>query len=178
MPSGLLIGAQAKPSDNIAVELKSEMSSFRKSPRMPGFDYRGGLTAHVTLVTRLRQPLFNDESLAQICLQALDESSQRFETVFYAYCLMPDHLHLLVGVDYDATLKQFVHHFKTMSSFRLKQLTGSSPWQTSYHDRVLRREEDIATAQAYVWHNPVQEGLAETWDEYPYSGPREAFLPP
>jgi putative transposase len=88
---------------------------------------------------------------------------------------MPDHLHLLVGLDHDVTLKQFMHHFKTISAFRLKQATGSSPWQTSYYDRVLRREEDIAAAQAYVSHNPVMAGLGEDWEEYPYSGPREAF---
>ena len=142
---------------------------------MPGFDYRGGLTAHVTVVTRLRQPLFTDGALAQTCLRALAESSERFDATLYAYCLMPDHLHLLVGVDQDATLKQFMHQFKTVSAFRLKQATGSPPWQTSYYDRVLRREEDIESAQTYIWHNPVKEGLAETWDEYPYSGPREAF---
>jgi putative transposase len=142
---------------------------------MPGFDYRGGLTAHVTLVTRLRQPLFADDNVAQTCLQALTESVQRLDATLYAYCLMPDHLHLLIGLNPDATLKQFMHHFKTISSYRLKQLTGGSPWQTSYYDRVLRREETIGEVQAYVWHNPVKEGLAETWDAYPYSGPREAF---
>ena len=142
---------------------------------MPGFDYRGGLTAHVTVVTRQRHPLFTDDNLARICLQALDESSRRFDATLYAYCLMPDHLHLLVGLDADTTLKQFMHHFKTVSAFRLKQETSSSPWQTSYYDRILRREEDIAAAQAYVWQNPVMEGLAEKWDAYPYSGPREAI---
>jgi putative transposase len=142
---------------------------------MPEFDYRGGLTAHVTVVTRLRQPLFTDDRLAEVCLLALAESSERFDVSLYAYCLMPDHLHLLVGLDANTTLKQFMHHFKTVSAFRLKQVTGTSPWQTSYYDRVLRREEDIAAAQAYVWHNPVMEGLAEEWEDYPYSGPREAF---
>jgi REP element-mobilizing transposase RayT len=140
---------------------------------MPSFDYRGGLVAHVTIVTRLRQPLFTDDNLAQKCLQALMESARRFDAQLYAYCLMPDHLHLLVDIGANATLKEFVHHFKTVSSFRLKQATGQSPWQTSYHDRVLRRDEDTETVQAYVWENPVKAGLAEAWDAYPYSGPRE-----
>jgi REP element-mobilizing transposase RayT len=140
---------------------------------MPGFDYRGSLVAHVTIVTRLRQHIFTDDNLAQKCLDALNESAQRFDATLHAYCLMPDHLHLLVYVDAEATLKQFVHHFKTISSFRIKQETGRSPWQTSYHDRILRREDNISEVQAYIWNNPVEEGLAETWDAYPYSGPRE-----
>lgn len=142
---------------------------------MPGFDYRGSLIAHVTIVTRLRQPFFVDQRLAETCLQALSESTQRYEATLYAYCLMPDHLHCLLGVGEDSTLKQLVHHFKTISSFRLKQLSGQSPWQTSYHDRLLRKEDDIEDAQAYIWGNPVTAGLADSWEAYPYSGPREAF---
>jgi REP element-mobilizing transposase RayT len=88
---------------------------------------------------------------------------------------MPDHLHVLVGLDADTTLKQFVHHFKTISSFRLKQETGQAPWQTSYYDRVLRQEEGIADVQAYIWSNPVKAGLAEDWGNYPYSGPKDAL---
>jgi REP element-mobilizing transposase RayT len=117
---------------------------------MPGFDYRGSLVAHVTIVTRLRQHIFTDDNLAQKCLDALNESAQRFDATLHAYCLMPDHLHLLVYVDAEATLKQFVHHFKTISSFRIKQETGQSPWQTSYHEHPASRRQHQRSPGLYL----------------------------
>jgi REP element-mobilizing transposase RayT len=147
MPSGLHREAQPR---GARYHASSMSPGFRKSPRMPGFDYRGSLVAHVTIVTRLRQHIFTDDNLAQKCLDALNESAQRFDATLHAYCLMPDHLHLLVYVDAEATLKQFVHHFKTISSFRIKQETGQSPWQTSYHEHPASRRQHQRSPGLYL----------------------------
>jgi putative transposase len=91
-----------------------------------------------------------------------------------AYCFMPNHVHLLVvGLIETSRLQPFVQQFKQITGFAFKQEHGAPLWHRSYHDRVLRRDEDLPAVAAYIWGNPVRAGLVESVEEYPYSGPTE-----
>jgi len=110
--------------------------------------------------------------IVDLALAALDESLTKHQFTLHAYCFMPDHAHLLVGGDTASNLRGFVHHFKTLTGFRYKKATRRSLWQISYHDHVLRRDEDLHDVAAYIWHNPVRAGIASNAESYPYSGPQ------
>ncbi|MBN2380988.1 hypothetical protein JXM67_14415 [candidate division WOR-3 bacterium] len=49
-------------------------------------------------------------------------------------------------------------------------------WQRGYYDHILRKEEDLEIVANYIWGNPVRKGLAETIEEYPFSGPDESLI--
>ncbi len=125
-------------------------------------------------MTRGRQPLLEGET-ADLVLSKLHATTARFSLNLHAYCLMPDHLHLLLGVPEGISLQDIVRHFKQTSGYALKQEFGFEPWQVSYYDRVLRREESIGDVSEYIWHNPVESGLTASPLEYPLSGPREVM---
>jgi putative transposase len=60
-----------------------------------------------------------------------------------AYCLMPDHLHLVLeGTSEDADLREAVRAWKQRTGYDWKQCTGSRLWQPGDHDRVLREGDD------------------------------------
>jgi putative transposase len=89
-----------------------------------------------------------------------------------AYCFMPDHIHLLVqGTAESSRLDRFMQRFKQLTGYHYKQRAGRQLWRRSYHDRVLRRDEDVHSAADYIWHNPVRAGLAASREEYLFSGP-------
>jgi REP element-mobilizing transposase RayT len=88
------------------------MRDFRKSPRLKHFDYIGPLAAHLVLVTRGRQSLFSDGKLARICIDALTESVRVFGATLHAYCVMPDHVHVLVEILPAKSLTELVRRFK------------------------------------------------------------------
>jgi hypothetical protein len=46
----------------------------------------------------------------------------------------------------------------------------SSLWHKSYHDHVVRSEEDLLQIAEYILGNPVRAGLVESAAEYPFSG--------
>ncbi|HLF71855.1 MAG TPA: transposase [Dehalococcoidia bacterium] len=148
---------------------------LRTSPRIKGFDYVGPLAAHLTFVTRERRPIFDDAELATHCLAALKDARSRSDGRIHAYCLMRDHLHVLIEMPTGKSLQDFAKDFKQLSGFRLKQLTGSSIWQTSYYDHVIRREENLLDLANYIWQNPVKDGLVTERKEYPLSGPRDVL---
>jgi REP element-mobilizing transposase RayT len=107
-----------------------------------------------------------DSVLTQILRAANDE---RFEIP--AYCFMPDHAHFLVGgLAEDSDLRRFCKAAKQYSGSHYKRERGLSLWQPSYHDRVLREEDETWSVARYTLENPIVAGLAERVDEYPFVG--------
>lgn len=41
---------------------------------------------------------------------------------------------------------------------------------TGYYDHILRKEEDVRDIARYVFENPLRSGLANSPDEYRFSG--------
>jgi putative transposase len=147
----------------------------RRSPRLPADAYMGTLAAHLTLVTRDRRPVFINGDNVGTALSCLEDARAKHDALIYAYCFMPDHLHLLVQIPEEKSLQKFVRLFKQLSGYLLKQSDGLAVWQVSYHDRVLRRDEAIHDVAGYIWDNPRKAGLVDDWLLYPYSGPAGNF---
>jgi len=91
------------------------------------------------------------------------------ESDLMAVCVMPDHIHLLLApisknlIDLIAEWKGYTTHLLWNEGYIGK------PWQRSFYDHALRREEDLPKAAEYIVYNPVRKGLVESWKEYPYS---------
>jgi len=145
---------------------------LRKSPRLAHFDYVGPFAYSLTLVTRAQASVFAAEGVADATLDCLARSCARYGFSLHAYCLMPDHCHLLVSSHDGSCLQDFVRHFKQLSGYRYKREHGAQLWQISYHDHVLRKDEDLLAAARYIWDNPVRAGFVLNRTEYPFSGPR------
>ena len=139
---------------------------------MPGFDYQGRFAYSLTLVTRTRATIFTADNIVTPCIEAMNRSLESYDFTLYAFCFMPDHLHLLVSGDDSSSLLRFAQHFKQLSGFAYKKTTGANLWQISYWDRVLRSDEDLNSAARYIWGNPVRAGLVEDPRVYAFSGPK------
>ena len=84
---------------------------------------------------------------------------------------MSDHVHLLVeGIAEDSDLQRFVARCKQLTGFRYRQTTGERLWQESYHDHVLRDDEETWRAARYILENPVRVGLAVRFEDYAFCG--------
>ena len=123
--------------------------------------------------------------MAQSVIRVLLETACAKQFLIAAYCLMPDHLHMLAGgtsVLSDAL--EFVRVFKQRSGFQFRQSRQQALWELSYYDRVLRHGDSIIEIAGYICWNPVRRKLCQKPDEYPYSGSqsfawmREVYLPP
>jgi len=85
-----------------------------------------------------------------------------------AACLMPDHLHLLIGaengnlVDLISRWKRFTQKIASNVNYKDKL------WQRSFYDHALRRDEQINITARYIYENPVRAGLCAEDGGYPY----------
>jgi len=92
--------------------------------------------------------------------------------VVLAYCVMPDHVHLVVqGLTDRSELRRFVRLAKQRVEYVARtQFQVAHLWQQGYYDHILRSRHAVEDAVRYVLENPVRAGLAKRVGEYPFSG--------
>ncbi len=137
---------------------------------MPVFDYTGRQAYHITVVSAGRVPVLAGSSASAV-IASLRRAAEALQFELLAFVVMPDHVHLLVcGRTDESNLVAFVQRFKQLTGFAYKRLTGGRLWQPSFHDHVLRRDEDVRTVARYIAENPLRAGLVRGDEVWPYQG--------
>jgi putative transposase len=170
---------------------RNEMAGFRRRRnRLEAAAYRGRGAYFLTLCVRDRKRIFHDQALVDSLLALLEKTCAAHLFIVYAYCFMPDHLHLiLIGESGSSELAPTVRAFKGAGAAVARKSGVSNLWQKGYYDHVLRSGKSLDEAAWYVFLNPVRAGLVKTVHEWPHSGsfvfewtrlvpPSEAFRPP
>jgi putative transposase len=146
---------------------------------LKAFDYTGPFAYSLTINTNDSRSYFIDDRFIRFCIVTLHERASLAGFEVLAYCFMPNHLHLLVkGLSGASRLRPFVQQFKQLTGFAFKTEHGNSLWHRSFYDHAIRRDDDLHSIAAYIWANPVQAGLVERVEDYPYSGPAERLSGP
>jgi len=146
--------------------------AYKKRTRLKEFNYKGLYRYFITICTFNKEQIFKDNpSIVTWLIDILREQSRTFRFKIWAYCFMPDHIHLLLeGDDVNSDLRKFISSFKQLSSFYYKARAGKQLWQINYHDHVLRREEDNINVAYYIFNNPVRKGIVDDFKQYKYIG--------
>jgi len=94
--------------------------------------------------------------------------------VILAYCLMPNHVHLLVQLPDDSSfsaagMMQRLKGRTALAANKILQLQGQAFWQKESYDHLVRDAREQERIVAYILNNPVKAGLVEDWTKWPYS---------
>ncbi|AZD18010.1 transposase [Pseudomonas chlororaphis] len=122
----------------------------------------------ITVVTHQRRPLFHDFRVGRLMVDQLKQVDEADHVRSLAWVVMPDHLHWLFELR-DRSLGKVMCRFKSRSSLQINQHFGCQGrlWQKGYHDRALRKEEDLKAIARYIILNPVRAGLVQRPGDYP-----------
>jgi len=143
----------------------------RKHNRLLLENYDGKRFYFVTFCTQDRKPVFGDAPLVEAIRSVLIESCDVEHFILYAYCFMPDHLHVeVVGSQDSANLQRLVRTFKGRAATEARKLGIRALWQKGFYDHVLRERHGPDCVAHYIFQNPVRKGLVQNWIEWPYSG--------
>lgn len=95
------------------------------------------------------------------------------DAALLAYCLMPNHFHLLLEVKRDA-LPRGMHGLQMSYSKAVnEELRRVGPiFQGRYHAKSVSTDEQLLHLTRYIHLNPVDAGLASRPDQWPYSSYR------
>jgi REP-associated tyrosine transposase len=147
------------------------MRPVRKRPRLGRKTYRGRGWFFVTACCEGRRPVFADPHFALRLIDRLRSLASVHGFHVHAFCVMPDHVHLLVeGAEDASDLLVFMARFKHQTAHESRRGLGGRLWQRSFYDHVLRPDESPSGVAWYIWLNPVRKGLCRAPEDYPFSG--------
>lgn len=120
-------------------------------------------------------------SIAQIVADEIHRmDGERYRLL--AYCLMPNHVHLLIEslITEAATHRGMSRKYPLTETLRLLKgrtartcnlalnLSGKF-WQHESYDHYVRNDEELGRIITYILQNPVRAGLAKEWTDWKFT---------
>ncbi len=132
-----------------------------------------GLPHHVTQRGNRRQTTFFIEDDYRAYLGLLGEWCSRNDVLIWAYCLMPNHVHLIVVPQSEDGLKSAIGetHRRYTRRINFRMDWRGHLWQGRFSSCPLDEAYLLAAAR-YVERNPLKAGIVKSADEYPWSSAR------
>ena len=126
---------------------------------------------HVIQRGNNRSDVFYDQADRRFYLSLLRKYSEKWDARVLAYCLMSNHVHLLVRPSRLASLPKLMQGVGlcyTQAVNRKYDRTGRL-WESRYFSSVVEEERYLWAVTRYIEQNPVRAGLTTQPEEYPYS---------
>ena len=108
--------------------------------------------------------LFNNRINADLLQNALLHfDGQRYDLL--AWCIMPNHVHVILKTRPGELLENILHSWKSFTSHEINKQNGTSGsiWQKESYDHLVRDGDDLRNQVEYVLDNPVKAGLGD-WE--------------
>jgi len=79
----------------------------------------------------------------------------------FAWCVMPNHVHVLFQTIGKTSLADILHSWKSYSAKAANHILGRNGefWQREYHDHLIRDVAEFDRAGRYIVENPSRAGL-------------------
>jgi len=137
-----------------------------------------GFPHHIVERGNNRERVFIDSTDYEKYLSFLSKYSEEKEAAVLAYCLMPNHIHLLVTPFKEETLAKMMQGVTLCYSKYFNRENGRTGrlWECRYHSTVIDGENYLWTVSKYIEDNPVRAGLVKRPEDYPYSSARAHIL--
>jgi putative transposase len=142
--------------------------------RAPRPTFAGG-SYFITSVTYLRKKWFEDPTLAQIVAVQWEYYSTKYDFGLDAYCVMPDHYHVIVNVGVEKTISQILHAVHSYTATLINEELGHQKskikiWQGEAWDEVIRDQDSYWKRIAYIFLNPYRAEIVDRpLHRYPHS---------
>jgi putative transposase len=132
-----------------------------------------GVPYHVTQRGNRRQQTFFEEGDYALYRDLLSEAARRAGTRVWSYCLMPNHVHLIVvPADEDGLRRTFADAHRRYTAFiNARHRWTGHLWQGRY-GAVAMDEGHLGAAARYVALNPVRALLVDRAGDWPWSSAR------
>jgi REP element-mobilizing transposase RayT len=138
-------------------------------PRKPREDAEPGIF-HVFARGYGKLPIFRDREDREAYLRLLGETIAAFNWRCLAFCLMGNHVHLVIAVE-QANLGAGMQrlHGDYAQKFNLRHGRIGHLFQGRYGAVRIRSDEQLWAVVNYVVNNPVEAGLCRRPEDWPWS---------
>ena len=132
-----------------------------------------GYPHHVTQRGNRRQKTFFCDDDYRYYLELLSDAAVNFGASVWAYCLMPNHVHLVVVPRDEDGLRRLLGeaHRRYTRHINFREGWRGHLWQERFHSFVMDEQYLLATVR-YVERNPVTARLCREAVDWPWSSAR------
>ena len=132
-----------------------------------------GISHHITARGNRREPIFFEDGDQDLYRDILGDAVRKERVEVWAYCLMPNHVHLIacpetaegLGRALGAAHRRWANHVNTRSGWRGHLFDGRFA-------SVPMDEDHLIAAIRYVALNPVRAKLVVQAEDWPWSSAR------
>ena len=132
---------------------------------------RGGYCYHVLNRGNARGTVFHKDGDFAAFVKLLKEADERTPIRLLAYCLMPNHFHLVVWPRHDGDLSEFMKWLMTAHVRRYHQHYHSRGhiWQGRFKAFPIEEDIHLLTVLRYAERNPVRADLVQRAQDWRWS---------
>ena len=125
---------------------------------------------HVILRSVNQHIIFEEDSDYQKFIYILSDCKRKYDIKIYAYCLMDNHIHILLNSPADK-LAVFFQSLGTrfVRWYNNKYLRTGHLFQDRYHSTTIESERAFLAALVYIHDNPVKANMCLYPSEYRWS---------
>jgi putative transposase len=109
------------------------------------------------------------------CEEQVLEICGKFSSEVYAWCILPNHYHILLKTDDMKDLRKELGLFHGRSSFKWNgedNSRGRQVWHNCF-ERAMKSERHFYASLNYVLNNAVRHGYAGSWQDWYWSNAKE-----
>jgi putative transposase len=133
---------------------------------------------HVIQRGNNKEAVFIEKEDREKYLKLLKKYSDKWNSLILAYCLMTNHIHLLVKPQENESLYKMMQGVTlcyTQFVNRCYERTGRL-WESRYHSCVVDKDTYLWAVARYIETNPVRAGMVKKAEDYDYSSARSHVI--
>src|SRR4030042_3814693 len=146
-------------------------------PRMPRLAYENAFY-HIFNRGVPKQPIFLSDKDYDYFLRRLESlvKKKHYDHTVYAYVLMPNHFHLLIGTKKTPLAKVMTSLLTSYSMYFKREYKRVGPlFQNRFKSKLCEKDSYFLGASRYIMLNPIAARLAKQIEDYPWSSFQELF---
>ncbi len=154
---------------------------YRRTQRFPKhspphFDFEGERQYIITAACYEHRPIIGTTTNRLTdCESKLLEACAKFSLAIYAWCILPNHYHVLLKTGEIKLLLKEIGLFHGRSSYLWNgedASRGRQVWHNCF-ERVMKSNRHFFASVNYVLNNPVYHGYCDRWQDWQWSNGKE-----
>lgn len=131
---------------------------------------------HIIIRSVNQQLIFEEDADYQKFLYILSDCKQQYQFNLFAYCLMSNHIHLLVKDNQD-NLSSFMNSLesKFVRWYNIKYNRYGHLFQGRFHSIPIETDKSFLQVLLYIHENPVKSNICKYSTEYRWSSCSEYY---
>jgi len=127
-----------------------------------------GGTYHVTSRTNAKSLAFSEKLGRKIMLLMLRDAKEKYGFTLHNFCVMPNHIHLLITPEAGSDLSRILQWIKTNSAkvYNRTYNLNDHLWGERFFSRIIKDPDDYSAVFEYIDSNPIKAGLVEKTEEW------------